>query len=210
MNEFCMGPFLEGCGTGAGLIVAIGAQNAFVLKQGLMKNHVFVTAIVCALADSILISLGVGGFGKIIVCNPYLMEMARWGGVAFLLWYGFRSFRAVFKSNSLHIDRMSSERPGLKLTIVTLLMVSFLNPHCYLDAVVLLGSIGSQYPESERFYFALGAIVASFIWFFVLCYGARYLAPLFSKPIAWKILDFFIGCIMWWIAVTLILPSKCF
>jgi L-lysine exporter family protein LysE/ArgO len=105
---------------------------------------------------------------------------------------------------------MSSERPGLKLTILTLLMVTFLNPHAYLDTIVLLGSIGSQYPEQERFFFGLGAIIASFIWFFGLCYGARFLAPIFSKHIAWKILDFLIGCIMWWIAITLILPSKCF
>jgi L-lysine exporter family protein LysE/ArgO len=210
MNQFCVGPFLEGCGTGAGLIVAIGAQNAFVLKQGLMKNYVFITALVCALSDAILIWLGVGGLGQLIACNVYLMEIARWGGATFLLWYGFRSFRAVFKNSTLKIDQTSPERPGLKLTVVTLLMVCFLNPHVYLDAFILLGSIGGQFKENERIFFGLGAVTASFVWFFALCYGARYLAPLFSKPIAWKILDFIIGCIMWAIAITLILPSKCF
>jgi L-lysine exporter family protein LysE/ArgO len=210
MNQFCVGPFLEGCGTGAGLIVAIGAQNAFVLKQGLLKNFVFVTALVCALSDAILICLGVGGFGQLISCNHYLMEAARWGGAAFLLWYGFRSFRAVFHTNTLNVKQTSAEQPSLKLTIATLLMVSFLNPHVYLDTVILLGSIGGQFPETERIFFAFGAVSASFIWFFGLCYGARYLAPLFSKPIAWKVLDFIIGCIMWAIAITLILPSKCF
>jgi L-lysine exporter family protein LysE/ArgO len=207
MDVFCVAPFLEGCGTGAGLIIAIGAQNAFVLKQGIMKNYVLITVLICAFIDAFLISVGVGGFGAILTTNTLLLTLARWGGAAFLLYYGFRSFRAVFKSESLKFEA-HPERPDLKLTIGTALALSLLNPHVYLDTVVLLGSIGAQFPDSERFFFALGAMVASFIWFFTLGFGARYLGPLFQRPLAWKILDFLIGCIMWAIAISLILWTQ--
>lgn len=207
MNEFCVAPFLEGCGTGAGLIIAIGAQNAFVLKQGLLKNHVFATAIVCSVIDAALIAVGVGGFGAILTSNLLLLSAARWGGAAFLFYYGFRSFRAVFKAESLRLDG-SRDRPDLKMTLVTVLALSLLNPHVYLDTVVLLGSIGAQFPASERLFFALGAMLSSFIWFFTVGYGARYLAPLFQKPVAWKVLDFLIGCIMWGIALSLLVWTQ--
>lgn len=204
MEGFCVAPFVEGCGTGAGLIIAIGAQNAFVLKQGIMKNHVFVTALICSLIDAFLICAGVGGFGVILTSNLLLLSIARWGGAAFLFYYGFRSFRAVFKSESLKIN-VGPERPNLRMTLTTVLALSLLNPHVYLDTVVLLGSIGAQFPPAERLYFALGAMLASFVWFFGMGYGARYLAPLFQKPLSWKILDFVIGCIMWAIALSLVL-----
>ncbi len=204
MEGFCIAPFVEGCGTGAGLIVAIGAQNAFVLKQGILKNYVFITVFMCALIDALLISLGVGGFGAILATNLTLMSIARWGGAAFLFYYGFRSFYAVFKSESLKLDT-SPERPDLKISVVTILALSLLNPHVYLDTVILLGSISAQFPTSERVFFALGAILASFVWFFGMGYGARYLAPFFQNPLSWKILDFLIGCIMWAIALSLLL-----
>ncbi len=207
MDGFCVAPFLEGCGTGAGLIIAIGAQNAFVLKQGILKNYVFITVLICAIIDALLISLGVGGFGAILTSNSLLLSLARWGGAAFLTYYGFRSFRAVFKSESLKL-RSGSERLDLKMTIGTVLALSLLNPHVYLDTVVLLGSIGAQFPLEERFFFALGAMLASFIWFFGLGYGASYLAPLFQKPLSWKILDFLIGCVMWAIALSLVLWTQ--
>ncbi|MDZ4323248.1 MAG: LysE/ArgO family amino acid transporter [Alphaproteobacteria bacterium] len=204
LESFCVAPFIEGCGTGAGLIIAIGAQNAFVLKQGILKNYVFITALTCALIDSLLICVGVGGFGAVVASNILLLTIARWGGAVFLGYYGFRSFRSVFKSESLKIEE-SRERPNLKMTLGTVLALSFLNPHVYLDTVVLLGSIGAQFSEFERIFFALGAILASFIWFFILGYGAGYLGPFFQKPLSWKILDFFIGCVMWAIALSLIL-----
>jgi len=207
MEGFCVAPFVEGYGTGSGLIIAIGAQNAFVLKQGIMKNHVFVTALICSFVDALLICAGVGGFGVILTSNLLLLSIARWGGAAFLFYYGFRSFRAVFKSGPLKIH-IGPERPNLRMTLATVIALSLLNPHVYLDTVVLLGSIGAQFPPSERLYFALGAMLASFIWFFGMGYGARYLAPLFQKPIAWKILDFLIGCIMWVIALSLVLWTQ--
>jgi L-lysine exporter family protein LysE/ArgO len=207
MDGFCVAPFVEGCGTGAGLIIAIGAQNAFVLKQGILKNYVFITALICALIDAFLISFGVAGLGTLLAQNTLLLVAAKWGGAAFLFYYGFRSFRAVFKSESLSIDT-SPDLPDLKMTIMTVLALSLLNPHVYLDAFILLGSISSQFPDSERHFFALGAILASFLWFFGMGYGARYLAPLFQKPLAWKILDFLIGCVMWGIALSLLLWTQ--
>ena len=203
MENFCVAPFLEGCGSSAGLIIAIGAQNAFVLKQGILKNHVFVTAFICAAIDALLIALGVGGFSKLLTSNVYLLESARWGGVIFLGYYGFRSFKSSFSGQVLKITS-DENRPNLKMTILTVLALSLLNPHVYLDTVVLLGSIGAQFPETERFFFAMGAMTISFVWFFSLCYGSRYLAPLFQKPLSWKILDFIIGCVMWLIALFLI------
>lgn len=194
---------LEGALTSAGLIVAIGAQNAFVLKQGLMRNRVFVTALFCVVVDSFLIALGVGGFGSLVASNQVLLNIARWGGAAFLFWYGFRSFRSAFRAQSLQADL--GAKPGLKETILILLAVSFLNPHVYLDTVLLIGSVGAQFELQERPYFAAGAMLSSCIWFFGLSYGARFLAPLFENPKAWKILDGLIGCIMWAIATSLII-----
>ena len=211
MQNFCWLPFLKGCGTGAGLIIAIGAQNAFVLKRGIMRNQVFVTAFFCALADALLISVGVGGFGAFLTSNTILLLIAKWGGAAFLFWYGFRAFRSVFKKNALtQKDAKGPERPSLQETLVTLFVLTFFNPHVYVDAVVLLGSIGAQHEDFERPFFAFGAILASFVWFFSVCYGARLLSPLFENPKAWKVLDFIIGCIMWGIGLTLLLPDSCF
>ncbi|HSX12600.1 MAG TPA: LysE/ArgO family amino acid transporter [Rhabdochlamydiaceae bacterium] len=197
---------LQGFFTGAGLIIAIGAQNAFVLRQGLMKNQVFITALFCTLADAALIVVGVAGLGKIMTTNPILLLVAKWGGALFLFWYGLRSFRAIFRSESLHPEKVKGPvRPSLKTTLLTLAALTFLNPHVYLDTVVLLGSIGSQFESNERPFFALGAMFASLVWFFGLCYGARLLAPFFESPKAWKVLDFGIGCIMWGIALSLLL-----
>ncbi len=201
--NYILTAFLEGLGTSAGLIIAIGAQNAFVLKQGILKNHVFVTVLSCAAIDALLITAGVGGFGTVLASNAILLIIAKWGGAAFLSYYGFRAFKAAFKNQSLEVSR-EPIKPSLKETFLTIFAVSFLNPHCYLDTVVLLGSISSQFPEGARFFFGLGAVAASFLWFFGMGYGARYLAPLFQKPIAWKVLDFLVGIIMWGIAISLI------
>lgn len=196
---------LEGFSTGAGLIIAIGAQNVFVLKQGIAKNQVFATALFCAFTDALLISIGVAGLGTLLTSSPILLLISKWGGAAFLAYYGFRSFRAVFTSQSLKLDKKGPQHPGLKQTLLILAALSFLNPHVYIDTVVLLGSLSAQFSGDQRFFFALGAILASFIWFFGMCYGARFLAPLFAKSLSWKILDFLIGCTMWGIALSLIM-----
>lgn len=198
-------PFFKGWLTTTGLLIAIGPQNAFVLKQGLMKNHVFVTAFFCACTDTLLIILGVGGFGTLLTSNHGLMFLAKWGGAAFLFWYGFKSLLSVFRKQTLKADAVGGQkRPSLKQTLLILPAVCLLNPHVYLDTVVLLGSIGSQFETRERPLFAWGAICAALIWFFSLCYGARFLAPFFEKQISWKILDGIVAVFMWAIALSLI------
>jgi len=201
-------PLLKGCFTTAGLIIAIGAQNAFVLKQGLMKNQVFFTALFCSIVDACLIGLGVAGFGAILTSNPMLLFIAKWGGATFLFWYGFKAFRSIFYAQSLDVQSTKGLLcPSFKETILTLTAVTFLNPHVYLDTVVLLGSIGSQFESKERGFFAFGAILASMTWFFGLCYGARLLAPFFQKKLAWKVLDGLVGCTMWVVAFSLLVDS---
>ena len=204
MNQFSLPSLLQGFGLGASLIIAIGAQNAFVLRQGIKKQHVFAIACVCTLCDAFLILLGVGGFGSLIASVPLLTLVATWGGAAFLLFYGLRSFRAALHPAVLNNDVEVAQPMRLRSTILTVLALSLLNPHVYLDTVVLLGSIGAHYPPSERVSFAIGAIFASFTWFFGLAYGAAWLAPLFKRPIAWRVLDAIIGCVMWAIAASLL------
>lgn len=199
-------PFLKGFFTGAGLIIAIGAQNAFVLKQGLTKNHVFAIALFCTLSDALLIALGVSGLGVLLTSNQVLLIIAKWGGAAFLFWYGFRSFRSMFHSESLRTQHASASH-SLKKILLTLAALTFFNPHVYLDTVVLLGTLGAQFEKVPRSFFALGAIVASTVWFFALSYGARLLAPLLRSQRSWKVIDCLIGCIMWTIALSLLIAS---
>jgi len=204
MHEFFIPSLLQGFGLGASLIIAIGAQNAFVLRQGIKKQHVFVIACVCTLCDALLIVLGVGGFGSLIAGVPLLTIVATWGGAAFLLFYGLRSFRSAFHPTVLSNDTVGAQPMRLRNTILTVLALSLLNPHVYLDTVVLLGSIGAHYLAGARISFAIGAMLASFAWFFSLAYGAAWLAPLFKRPIAWRVLDAMVGCIMWAIAASLL------
>ena len=199
--EVSFAAFLEGFLTGAGLIIAIGSQNAFVFRQGLKGDHLFITALFCTLADALLIGVGVGGVGEILTSNRYLLLAAKWGGAAFLFWYGLRSFRAIAHTESLHAK--APESSGRKL-LLTLAALSFLNPHVYLDTVVLLGTIGSQFLLLQRLFFALGAIFASFSWFFGLSYGAQLLSPFLKSPRSWKIIELCIGCIMWGIGFSLL------
>jgi len=206
MPVFSLTPLLQGFGIGAGLIVAIGAQNAFVLRQGLKRQHLFVTAAVCTLNDLALIALGVAGLGAVVSQSQFLHTIALWGGAAFLLFYGFRSFRSALNPGTLEADT-SARKITLRQTILTALAFSLLNPHVYLDTVVILGSVGSQRPPDERLSFAIGAMLASTVWFFGLVYGASRLAPLFRRPEVWRALDTLIGCIMWIIAASLILEA---
>jgi len=191
---------------GASLIIAIGSQNAFVLRQGLRCERIFVVCTICFLGDAALISLGVGGFGTLVSSSPLLVQTARWAGAAFLFGYGLRAFRAAITPEVLEIDSSERQKPSLTKVVATSLALTFLNPHVYLDTVLLLGSIAGQLPADSRLLFAAGAICASFVWFYGLGYGARVLAPLFRKPVAWKIMDATIGCVMWAIAVSLLWP----
>ena len=198
-----MTTFSAGFSLGFSLIIVIGAQNAFVLKQGLNKEHVFVVCLICALSDSLLIALGVGGFDWMIAKITWLEAAARYGGAAFLLVYGARSFYAAARS-SQYLKAADNAGRSLAAVATTGLALTWLNPHVYLDTVVLLGSVSTQYPDTKTA-FAGGAMTASFVFFFALGYGARMLLPFFSKPASWKILDALIGVVMWYIAATLLL-----
>ncbi|MEG1490378.1 LysE/ArgO family amino acid transporter [Acinetobacter sp.] len=197
--------YLQGFAIGLSLIVAIGAQNAFVLKQGLKKQAVFWVCFVCALSDSILVVLGITGFATVIQLYPELVGFAKWAGAVFLLWYGLQHAIQAFKSNqSLHAS--SQNEIQLSKIIIVCLALTWLNPHVYLDTVVLIGSISTQF-EQTKLYFALGVITASWFFFFSLGYGARVLIPVFANPKAWKVLDGVIALIMWSIAISLIMTT---
>ncbi len=197
--------YLQGFAIGLSLIVAIGAQNAFVLKQGLKKQAVFWVCFVCALSDSILVVLGITGFATVIQLYPELVGFAKWAGAVFLLWYGLQHAIQAFKSNqSLHAG--SQNEIKLSKIIIVCLALTWLNPHVYLDTVVLIGSISTQF-EQTKLYFALGVITASWFFFFSLGYGARVLIPVFANPQAWKVLDVVIALIMWSITISLIMTA---
>lgn len=193
--------FLPGLFTGLSLIIAIGAQNAFVIRQGLTKKHVLLVVSICAVSDALLILLGIGGLGVLIQGVPALLEVIRWFGVAYLTWFGIRSLRSAFKSQTLDASG-AVESKGAGKVAATVLGLTFLNPHVYLDTVILVGSIGNTFGE-EKWVFAFGAVCASFIWFFSIGFGARAAARFMSKPIFWKVLDSIIAVVMFSIAITL-------
>ncbi len=197
--------YLKGAGLGAGLIVAIGAQNAFVLRQGLRRQYVFAVALVCFLIDVTLYLIGAAGFGSLVAAFPALTTAAAWAGAAFMIFYGLMSFRSAYRGNHLEIDAEHVNHRSLRAVVLMTLAVSLLNPHVYLDTVVLVGGLAGQFPWDERVYFLFGAITTSLVWFFLLAYGASFLVPLFRRPLAWRALDAGIGLLMWGIAASLLL-----
>lgn len=201
-----MSAYLTGFILGGSLIIAIGAQNAYVLKQGLLKSHVFIICLICALADAILIAIGTSGVGKIVENHPDWLKVITWLGAIYLVFFSLSSFRAALRNETLKASSSSNDQ-NIKTVIATVLALTFLNPHVYLDTVLLIGSIASPYSDDNRFYFTTGAITASFVWFFGLGYGARLLLPIFAKPNAWKVLNIIIGLVMLWIAYQLIRSS---
>ncbi len=192
--------FAPGFFTGLSLIIAIGAQNAFVIRQGLMRQHVLLIVSICAVSDALLIFLGTGGLGTLIQNSPSLLEFIRWFGVAYLTWFGIKSVRSVFRDQSLEAGQeivISRSR-----VVATCLALTFLNPHVYLDTVILVGSVANQF-ETDKWLFAFGAAFASVTWFAGIGFGARAASRFMSKPIFWKILDSCIAAIMLTIALTL-------
>ena len=188
--------FIAGFLAGAALIVAIGAQNAFVLRQGIRREHVAPIVVVCAGADALLIAAGVAGFGALHPVGAEPLTAARYGGALFLLLYGaMAARRALRPRETMKVD--PSVGASLGDAMAACLSFTFLNPHVYLDTVILLGSLASQRPGDGRWAFASGAVAASFAWFLGLGYGARLLAPLFISPVAWRVLDSLIALIMW-------------
>lgn len=203
MPEFTLGAYGAGLMLGLGLIVAIGAQNAFVLRQGLRQEHVLAVCLVCAVSDAILITAGVSGFGAITARLPWLEPLMRYGGAAFLLLYAARSFRSALNGGNA-LNPADQPATGLTAALLTCLAFTWLNPHVYLDTVLLVGSISTRY-DGQKVNFALGAITASFLFFFALGYGARLLRPLFARPNAWRALDGIIGVMMTVIALDLVM-----
>ncbi|HWU62057.1 MAG TPA: LysE/ArgO family amino acid transporter [Ensifer sp.] len=194
--------FATGFATSLGLIVAIGAQNAFLLRQGLRREHVLVLASICAVSDALLISAGVAGFGAAMKALPWLELVMRYGGAAFVALYGLKSLWSA-----LHVDAGLSpaDAPAMPLrtAVLTCLAFTWANPHCYLDTVVFLGSISTRFAP-HQWTFGAGAATASVVFFFALGYGARFAAPLMARPAAWRILDAGIGMIMGAIAIRLV------
>ncbi|MEF2278980.1 LysE/ArgO family amino acid transporter [Deinococcus sp. YIM 134068] len=198
-----MPPFLRGLTLGLSLIVAIGPQNAFVLRQGLTRRHALLAAVACSLADTALVTLGVLGVGGLLARSPALTTVGTLAGAAFLLWYGWRSFRSARQPGTLETGGQAATTPGTVLA--TAAAFSFLNPHALLDTVVLIGGASAGLDGAGRNAFLLGTILASWTWFFALALLAGRLAPLMRSPRAWQVLDVLIGVMMWAIAAGLVL-----
>jgi len=195
--------YLAGLGTGAGLIVAIGAQNAFVLRQGLQRRHVGAVVLVCVLADLVLIALGVAGMGLAVQRQPGLLQLLRFVGAAFLAAYGLLAVRRAWRGES-GLRPADAAADGLGRTVLACLGFTLLNPHVYLDTVVLLGSLSTHYDGAGRWSFAAGAGSASVLWFTALGHGARLLLPVFRSPVAWRLFDVLVAVLMWVLATLLL------
>lgn len=187
--------------TGLALIVAIGAQNAFVLRQGVRREHVGIVVALCLASDAALILGGTFGIGAVVSRFPEVLTALKWGGAAYLGWWAIRSFAAAFKPSSLSADAPRSRGS----VVATTLALTYLNPHVYLDTVVLLGSLANQHGPDSRWIFAAGAVAGSTIWFSGLGYGARALSGVLNSPRTWRMVDVAIGVVMLVIAVSLVI-----
>ena len=195
--------FITGFFLGLSLIVAIGAQNAFVIRQGILRQHIFYTALFCSISDALLIIVGIVGISYFL--NDLFFEYSKiiYGISAIWLFaYGFMRIRSAFKSKSIELSNDSKQKSLLN-SISIIAALTYLNPHVYLDTVILIGSVSQQFSEINRIYFAVGACFASFVWFFGIAYGAKLLAPMMQKPSHWRILDSLIALIMFVIAINL-------
>ena len=197
-----MTSFVPGFLTMASLIVAIGAQNAYVLRTGLARHHVALVVTVCALSDAVLVLAGVLGVGGLVTAHPGLLTVVRWVGAAYLIGFGVLSLRNARHPKALGAADTVPSRNGV---LATVLALTWLNPHVYLDTVLLVGSLANQHGQDGRWWFAGGAAAASLAWFTALGYGARLLAPLFARPATWRVLDVAIALVMFAIAATLLL-----
>jgi L-lysine exporter family protein LysE/ArgO len=192
--------YLTGLLTGLSLIVAIGAQNAYVLRQGLRREHVGIVVLICAVSDLLLIAAGTLGIGTLVRYVPWLLVALTWGGVAYLLWFAYRSFRSAMHPQALS----SGEDAGRRSIIATALALTYLNPHVYLDTVVMLGTLATQ-QDAGRWFFAAGAGTGSIVWFSALGFGATALSKPLGRPSTWRVVDVLVGLTMLAVAVRLAL-----
>jgi L-lysine exporter family protein LysE/ArgO len=195
--------YLTGLMAGLSLIVAIGAQNAFVLRQGLMGKHVFAVSLACSVSDAALIAIGVTSFRQIAVVAPWFLPTMRYGGAAFLIWYGARNLYSALRSTEA-LAAGDIRASSLRQTLAMCLALTWFNPHVYLDTIMLLGAISTRFPGEERS-FAAGAMTGSFLFFFALGYGAMWLRPIFASPASWRALEALVALTMWTIAFKLII-----
>ncbi|SIQ17889.1 LysE/ArgO family amino acid transporter [Aquipseudomonas alcaligenes] len=195
--------YLNGLLVAAGLIIAIGAQNAFVLAQSLRREHHLPVAALCVLCDALLVAAGVFGLAAVLAQNPTLLAVARWGGAAFLLWLGVQALRRAIQPQAL--QQQDSGPRSRRAVLLAALAVTLLNPHVYLDTVLLIGSLGAQQPVPGAY--ALGAASASLIWFFTLALGAAWLAPWLARPATWRLLDLAVAAMMFAVAAQLLLNA---
>jgi L-lysine exporter family protein LysE/ArgO len=196
---------IAGFFSGLSLIAAIGAQNAFVLRQGIKREHVGLVVLICAVSDALLIAAGVAGFNAAAQTLPWLVPLFLWGGVAFLLVYGALRFQAGWRGGESLTATGGAAASATRIA-ATCLALTWLNPHVYLDTLALLGALSAQYAPHELG-FGIGAVVASGVFFTALGYGARLLAPVLARPTAWRVLEFIIGAVMWAIAASLVLKA---
>ncbi|MFG1173461.1 arginine exporter ArgO [Erwiniaceae bacterium CAU 1747] len=194
--------FFQGVAMGAALILPLGPQNVFVMNQGLHRQYPLMTAAICTLSDIVLIYAGVFGGSALLHQSEWLLRLVTWGGVAFLLWYGWGALRMAF-SGDIQLAAAAVVKPGRWRILVALLAVTWLNPHVYLDTFVVLGSLGGQLPQESRRWFVLGSASASVLWFFGLALLASWLAPLLNTGRAQRLINLFVGVVMWTIAVKL-------
>ncbi|MFT4930116.1 MAG: L-lysine exporter family protein LysE/ArgO [Phenylobacterium sp.] len=196
-------PFAQGMGLGVSMLVPIGAQNSLILNQAIKRNYHLIAATICVVCDVTLMSIGVFGGGELIKDNDSLLTFITWAGIIFLTGYGLLSFKAVFhrKHNK---DNHNSEIKSLKVVVATTLAVTLLNPHVYLDTVVIFGSVGSQFVGNEKITFALGMMLASILWFYSLSFAAAKLSEVLSRPRVRQVIDFSVGVVMWLIAYSLL------
>nr|WP_024965777.1 arginine exporter ArgO [Pantoea sp. IMH] len=201
--------FFQGMALGAALILPLGPQNAFVMNQGIRRQYHLMTAGLCTLSDIILICAGVFGGSALLTQSPLLLNLVTWGGVAFLLWYGWGAIRTALSGN---IDLESAEirKQGRWRIIATMMAVTWLNPHVYIDTFVVLGSLGGQLPAAARVWFALGSAMASLLWFFSLALMAAWLSPRLNTTRAQRIINALVGAVMWAIALKLALQGMAF
>lgn len=197
-------PLLSGSLLGGGLIIAIGAQNAYLLRMGLARQHVALLAGTAAVLDGVLILAGLLGLGALIEARPELAQAMRWAGALFLLGYGVLAARRAGSNESLDASAAAVPPVGAKQAVATLLGFSLLNPHVYLDTVVLVGAVGTRHAGAAKAWFGIGAVLASVLWFFSLTYGARWLAPWLATRRAWRVLDGLIALTMWSLAASLL------
>ena len=196
--------YLNGLLVAFGLIMAIGTQNAFVLAQSLRREHHLPVAAFCVVCDALLVAAGVFGLATILAQNPLLLSVARWGGAVFLLWYGTQALRRAFSRSSLEQSAGQTAR-SLKAVMLSALAVTLLNPHVYLDTVLLIGSLGAQ--QSVPGAYVVGAASASLLWFFTLALGAAWLAPWLARPNTWRVLDLLVAVMMYAVAEQLIVSG---